>query len=156
MRTDHVRASRTLRAAGAWGHLLLVTVLVLGVFMMHTVGHPDTPSDNASGARTGHAAAVSTPGTAVVASVAAFPAADAGNAPSGHGEDSSHGSGAAMDLISLCVAVLGAFVLLALLRAALHGRREWLVRLRAGALRTLLPLPPPRGPDLAQLSILRI
>jgi hypothetical protein len=153
MRTDHVRASRTLRAAGAWGHLLLVTVLALGVFMMHTVGHPETPSDNASGARTGHAAAVSTPGTTVVASVAAFP--DAG-ASSGHGEDSSHGSGAAMDLVSLCVAVLGAFVLLALLRAALHGRREWLVRLRAGALRTLLPLPPPRGPDLAQLSILRI
>lgn len=41
-------ASRTIRAAGAWGHLLLV-VLALGVFAMHTVGHPATESEMAHG-----------------------------------------------------------------------------------------------------------
>ncbi|WP_330302233.1 MULTISPECIES: hypothetical protein [unclassified Streptomyces] len=33
--------SRNVRTGAALGHLLLVVVLALGVFVMHTVGHPD-------------------------------------------------------------------------------------------------------------------
>ncbi|MGX2992788.1 DUF6153 family protein [Streptomyces sp. JNUCC 64] len=150
-----MRTSRTLRTVGAWGHLLLVAALALGVFMMHTVGHPDASSGSAAH---GSAPVATAHGGAASLRTAADPVVSA--APDGgeHGEGSSspHGSGAAMDLASLCVAVLGAWVVAALLRAAFLQRAEWLVRLRAGALRVLLPLPPPRAPDLFQLSILRI
>ncbi|MFI6526509.1 hypothetical protein [Streptomyces uncialis] len=230
-----MRIGRTLRTAGAWGHLLLVAVLALGVFMMHTVGHQESPSgtaldstahgappgadppptaghgsrgaatltgaapmaaDPATAWRTvawqaapdaatsdpatsGHAAsgqagpgpaasAQAAPGQAAPGQAAPGPAAESASshpdraaaavpAVSGeHDEAPSHDTGMAMDMASLCVAVLAAWLLAALLRAALSRRTEWLVRLRAGALRRSLPQPPPSGPDLIRLSILRI
>ncbi|MFJ4770944.1 hypothetical protein ACIP88_17825 [Streptomyces uncialis] len=215
-----MRIGRTLRTAGAWGHLLLVAVLALGVFMMHTVGHQESPSgtslqstahgtppgadppsaaghgspgaatltgaapmaaDQATAWRTvawqtTPGAAASGPGTsgpaasgqAAPGQAAPAPAAESASSHAdraaaavlagtgGHDEAPSHDTGMAMDMASLCVAVLAAWLLAALLRAALSRRTEWLVRLRAGALRRSLPQPPPRGPDLIRLSILRI
>ncbi|MFD9288413.1 hypothetical protein ACFWBV_08900 [Streptomyces sp. NPDC060030] len=67
-----------------------------------------------------------------------------------------HEPAMAMDMASLCLAVLGTMTLASLLRAALARRREWLVRLTGRALMALRPhAPPPRPPDLTQLSILR-
>ncbi|MFJ7417132.1 hypothetical protein ACIQXD_00750 [Streptomyces uncialis] len=220
-----MRIGRTLRTAGAWGHLLLVAVLALGVFMMHTVGHQESPSGTAlestahgappgadppstaghgspgaatltgaapmaadpatawrtvawqaapdttaSGpATSGHAASGQAgPGQAALGPAALGPAAGSASSyadraaaavppvSGGHDEAPSHDTGMAMDMASLCVAVLAAWLLAALLRAALSRRTEWLVRLRAGALRRSLPQPPPSGPDLIRLSILRI
>lgn len=205
-----MRIGRTLRTAGAWGHLLLVAVLALGVFMMHTVGHQESPSGTSlestahgtppgadppstaghdspgAATLTGAAPMAADPATAwqTVAWQAAPGAATSGLAMSGpamsgqaapgqaaesasshaeraavaggHDEAPSHDTGMAMDMASLCVAVLAAWLLGALLRAALSRRTEWLVRLRAGALRRSLPRPPPLGPDLIRLSILRI
>ncbi|MFD4828919.1 hypothetical protein ACFWPV_03535 [Streptomyces uncialis] len=220
-----MRIGRTLRTAGAWGHLLLVAVLALGVFMMHTVGHQESPSGTAldstahgappgadppstaghgspgaatltgaaptaadpatawrtaawqaapgaatSGPTTsGHAASGQAgPGQAAPGQAATGPTAGSASSyadraaaavpavSGGHDEAPSHDTGMAMDMASLCVAVLAAWLLAALLRAALSRRTEWLVRLRAGALRRSLPQPPPSGPDLIRLSILRI
>jgi hypothetical protein len=63
----------------------------------------------------------------------------------------------AMDMLSLCMAVmLGAWVLAALLRSALCRHADWLADLLARAPVALRPNPPPRRPDLTQLSVLRI
>nr|WP_237542695.1 hypothetical protein [Streptomyces sp. SID4919] len=199
---------------------MLVAVLALGVFMMHTVGHQESPSSTAldstahgapPGADPPSTAGHGSPGAATLTGAAptgadpatawrtvawqattgaaasgpntsshaasgqagpgqAAPGPTAGSASSyadrvaaavppvsgGHDEAPSHDTGMAMDMASLCVAVLAAWLLAALLRAALSRRTEWLVRLRAGALRRSLPQPPPSGPDLIRLSILRI
>ncbi|GLF95396.1 hypothetical protein [Streptomyces yaizuensis] len=71
-------------------------------------------------------------------------------------DSASHDTGMAMDMSTLCVAVLGAWVFLALVRAALARRAEWLTVLRDGLIAALRPQPPPPRPGLAQLSILRI
>lgn len=214
-----MRIGRTLRTAGAWGHLLLVAVLALGVFLMHTVGHQESPSGTSlesthgtpPGADPPSTAGHDSPGAATLTGAAPMaadpatawqtvawqaapgpatsglamsgPATSGQTAPGqaapgqaapgqaaesasshaeraavagGHDEAPSHDTGMAMDMASLCVAVLAAWLLGALLRAALSRRTEWLVRLRAGALRRSLPRPPPLGPDLIRLSILRI
>jgi hypothetical protein len=63
----------------------------------------------------------------------------------------------AMDMVSLCVAVMfGAWALTALLRRALARRPDWLAKLLAEAPVMLRPNPPPRGPDLTELSVLRL
>ncbi len=63
----------------------------------------------------------------------------------------------AMDMMSLCVAVLlGAWVLAALVRSALARRPDWLANLLAQVAAFSRPNPPPRGPDLTQLSVLRL
>lgn len=151
--------SRTSRTAGALAHLLLIVVLALGVFVMHTVGHPEgssgatTATAPAAGAGAGagaHEDSGTTASRHTTGAVAPHGAHDADKTPSHH-------PGMAMDMTTLCVAVLGALVLTGLLRAALRRRTDWLVRLRAGAMAVLRPNPPPhRPPDLAQLSVLRI
>lgn len=128
-------------------HLLLVVVLALGVFVMHTAtGHT-------SGAKHAHSA----------------------QADHNHSEGSKHsqhseGSGTSlnpalhfapdpgtgMDRTSLCVCVLGTWAFAALLRAAFARRPGWLADVLAKAVVILRPNPPPRGPDLTLLSILRI
>ncbi|MEU3072706.1 DUF6153 family protein [Streptomyces laurentii] len=148
------RRTRT-RAGSALAHLLLVGVLALGVFVMHTVGHPKDamPGGMADG----------TTMTAAVPAPAPAPAHD-GTAPaSAHGSphaspvhDPGSHSGSGMDMTTLCVAVLGAWLLAALLRAVLarrHGRGTAPLARR----RTVrVPhAPPPRPPDLAVLSVLR-
>ncbi|WP_275461942.1 DUF6153 family protein [Streptomyces noursei] len=152
-----MRTNRRMRAAGAWGHLLLVAVLALGVFAMHTLGHPtghsDTPDARAATAAHGAAARTHPAPAAGPAASHRHAAAHPGAASPG---TSSHGPGAAMDMTSLCLAVLGSWALAALLYGALRRRTDWLVPLRAGALARMRPHPPPRPPDLAELSILRI
>lgn len=61
-----------------------------------------------------------------------------------------------MDMASLCMAVLGTWALASLLYAALTARRDWPADLAARVFTLVRPDPPPRPPDLAQLSILRI
>ncbi|MEU2431970.1 hypothetical protein ABZ611_21075 [Streptomyces sp. NPDC007861] len=147
--------------------LLLVVVLALGMFVMHTVGHPAEGSGTASPSHTvAHAAAV-TGGpvahghhgdgateaarvhTAVAADLSAGLAPTRATAPPGQ-------PGMAMDMASLCLAVLGTWALGALLHAAFAGRRDWFARPATGVLTAVPPGSPPRAPDLAQLSILRI
>ncbi|MFI6287808.1 hypothetical protein ACIBCM_24190 [Streptomyces sp. NPDC051018] len=173
-------ASKRIRAAGAWWHLLFV-VLALGVFAMHTVGHPDSGSGTAHpGSPSGTAAVTGahTPVTAVRAeadrhgddgtrtagAMAASPVSEpspgnrtaAGHQAAGHDTAGSPASGMSMNMVSLCVAVLGTWLLAGLIRAALSRRTEWLALFRAGAVVALRPEPPPPRPDLVRLSILRI
>ncbi|MFE6527288.1 hypothetical protein [Streptomyces sp. NPDC057794] len=149
--------NRYARAGGALGHLLLVVVLALGVFVMHTVGHPSEAHGSGTGqASHGPAAAMPLPGSAHGKPVAlgfgeAPHAANAGHAAS---TDAPVGAG---DMASLCVAVLlAAWALAALVRWALARRpgRPAASRAQAGALPR--PDPPPRGTDLTRLSVLRL
>ncbi|MFD3660857.1 DUF6153 family protein [Streptomyces sp. NPDC058659] len=130
-----------MRAGGALAHLLLVVVLALGVFLMHAVGHPE-----GSGGTTETTAAAhhSTP----------EPGA---HGAGGAGSDAGHDPGTGMDMTTLCVAVLGAWLLAGLVRAALARRPEWLTVVLARLIPALGPhAPPRRPPDLALLSVLRI
>ncbi|MFC5154354.1 DUF6153 family protein [Streptomyces amakusaensis] len=146
-------ASGLTRTAGAWWQLLLV-VLALGVFAMHTTGHPD------GGSGMSHPGGVPYSAPADAVSPSAHGPADA---PRTDGEaaerrDSAHHPqpGMAMDMSSLCVAVLVGWILAALLRAAPgRGADRWAAAL-AGAVAAPGPGPPPPRPDLARLSILRI
>ncbi|WP_319213908.1 hypothetical protein [Streptomyces sp. ME02-8801-2C] len=148
--------SRYVRKGGALGHLLLVVVLALGVFVMHTVGHP-SESHAAEMSPPSHASVPMTDPVSLPQEPAAAPASQ-----EEHAADPGHASSAdmpvmAMDMLSLCLAVLlAAWVLAALLRSALARHPDWLTRLRAQVAAVLHPNPPPRGPDLTQLSVLRL
>lgn len=77
--------------------------------------------------------------------------------PHGDGSDARHDPGAGMDMTTLCVAVLGAWLLAGLVRAALARRPDWLTVVLARLVPALGPhAPPRRPPDLALLSVLRI
>ncbi|WP_249938685.1 DUF6153 family protein [Streptomyces mirabilis] len=147
--------SRSVRTGGALGHLLLVVVLALGVFVMHTVGHPDTSSGpNMSVAA--HASTAHTP------AAAHDPIGAPASLEQSHATHSTHASSRdkpamAMDMLSLCMAVMfSAWALAALLRMALARHPDWLAKFLAEAPVMLRPNPPPRGPDLTQLSVLRL
>ncbi|WP_406064784.1 DUF6153 family protein [Streptomyces sp. NBC_01077] len=138
MRTH--RAERRRRAEGALAHLLLVVVLALGVFLMHAVGHPE---GSGGGMET----------TSASASASAHSDAPHG----GDGSDAGHEPGTGMDMTTLCVAVLTGWLFAGLVRAALGRRPDWLTLLLARLTSALGPhAPPPRPPDLALLSVLRI
>lgn len=78
------------------------------------------------------------------------------NPSAGHGAQAGvHQHGPTMDMASLCVAVLGSWVLVALLWGALAHGSDRLSHLCAGALTTVRPGTSPPRPDLAQLSVLR-
>ncbi|KOG35135.1 MULTISPECIES: hypothetical protein [Streptomyces] len=165
------RAVRDRRAGGAPGHLLLVVVLALGVFLMHAVGHPegsgggtDSASRDSYGAAS-HVHAQKAAASHGAASDAVGTGGAHGSAGSGglhgsadrDGADSRHDSGAGMDMTTLCVAVLGAWLLAGLVRAALGRRPDWLTLLLARLTSVRVPhAPPRRPPDLARLSVLRI
>ncbi|MEV8018105.1 DUF6153 family protein [Streptomyces sp. NPDC086554] len=145
-------ASRYVRTAGALGHLLLVVVLALGIFAMHSTGHPEEPSGSAMST----ASHTSTMDAAAAADD--LMGAPASMAP-GHSADSpsAHQPAMSMDMASLCMAVLfGAWAITALLKSAFARHREWLARLLAQVTVAMRPHPPPRGPDLTQLSVLRL
>ncbi|MYS09959.1 hypothetical protein GTW71_26805, partial [Streptomyces sp. SID6041] len=73
------------------------------------------------------------------------------------GAGAGHEPGPVMDMTTLCVAVLAGWLVAGLLRAALGRRTDWLALLPARLLPARAPhAPPPRPPDLAQLSVLRI
>ncbi|MFG3489483.1 DUF6153 family protein [Streptomyces sp. NPDC047972] len=130
------RAERRRRAEGALAHLLLVVVLALGVFLMHAVGHPE-------GAGGGKAS-----GSSTAAHHSAAPQGDDG---------AGHEPGPSTDMTTLCVAVLAGWLFAGLLRAGLGRRADWLALLVARLLPARAPhAPPPRPPDLALLSVLRI
>ncbi|WP_235444800.1 hypothetical protein [Streptomyces sioyaensis] len=154
--------------------LLLVVVLALGVFVMHTVGHPDGTAGSG-----GHAAAGHTTDTTGMAAMSRTPAAadtPTRQAPPAHSGTSTHsetsarsgastddpsshyapGPGTGMNMASLCSAVLGTWALAILLGAALTRTPGWLADLLAKAVALLRPSPPPRPPDLTRLSVLRI
>jgi hypothetical protein len=136
--------NRRVRAAGALGHLLLVVVLALGVFVMHTVGHPDE----------GHGGGAGTP-SHVSAAEHVSPSTPHRAAP--EPEPSADPPVMAMDMMSLCLAVLvGVSVLAALLRSALARHRGPSARPHTRVAGALRPRPPPRGPDLTLLSVLRL
>ncbi|MET9678172.1 DUF6153 family protein [Streptomyces sp. NPDC006482] len=131
-----------MRAGGALAHLLLVVVLALGVFLMHAVGHPEgSGGTEGTTAAAGHATTTH--------------AAPADGDPDG--SDARHDPGAGMDMTTLCVAVLGAWLLAGLVRAAFARRPDWLAVLLARLTPALGPhAPPRRPPDLTLLSVLRI
>lgn len=141
MRSERVRH---VGAGGALAHLLLVVVLALGVFVMHSVGHPDDASHSSSPSL-----------SSVSAHHAEAPAENpAQDAPPASGP---HDSGMSMDMTTLCVAVLGIWLLARLLRAAFGRLSDWLVRIHARLTTASAPRTPPRiPPDLAKLSVLRI
>ncbi|MFH8626229.1 DUF6153 family protein [Streptomyces vietnamensis] len=147
------RAERGRRAGGAIGHLLLVVVLALGVFLMHSVGHPE-----GSGGGMADMATASAPHHSAPAHAATPGTPERAAAPHDAGDsDARHAPGSGMDMTTLCVAVLGAWLLAGLLRAALGRHPDWLALLLARLAPALGPhAPPPRPPDLAQLSVLRI
>ncbi|WP_306324981.1 DUF6153 family protein [Streptomyces venezuelae] len=148
MRTH--RAERRRRAEGALARLLLVVVLALGVFLMHAVGHPEGSGGDTEAPASAHAAA---------SHHGASPAAShhGASAEGGSGSDARHEPGPGMDMTTLCVAVLSGWLLTWLVRAALGRRPDWLTLLLARHTPALGPhAPPPRPPDLAQLSVLRI
>ncbi|MFD3331873.1 DUF6153 family protein [Streptomyces sp. NPDC058700] len=134
------RAAPGGRAEGALAHLLLVVVLALGVFLMHSLGHPE-----GSG---GH-------GETTAATAAAHHAPHGSHG--GDGFDTRHEPGSGTDMTTLCVAVLAGWLLAGLVRAALGRRPAWLAVHLARLTPALGPHgPPPRPPDLARLSVLRI
>ncbi|MEU9999352.1 DUF6153 family protein [Streptomyces sp. NPDC050848] len=132
--------------AGALAHLLLVVVLALGVFVMHAVGHPESASEGTPGAGTDGMTHASAPAHHTGTETSGSPADDSGTQSGAHG-----------DMATLCVAVLGVWALARIVLAALGRHPDRLVRLLGRLLPALGPnAPPPRPPDLAQLSVLRI
>ncbi|MQS34421.1 hypothetical protein [Streptomyces katsurahamanus] len=174
-------ASGRVRAAGAWGHLLLV-VLALGVFAMHTTGHPDSGSGTAahstghgSGGTAAHSASgasgilpadtapvshtVAPADTAPVSPVDTGPASHAAAPVDAHGAQGSgmaHDPDMAMDMTTLCVAVLVSWILAVLLRVALRRGTGRPATLPESALAVPRRGPPPLIPDLSRLPVLRI
>ncbi|MFD8970914.1 DUF6153 family protein [Streptomyces sp. NPDC059593] len=142
-----------MRAGGALAHLLLVVVLALGVFVMHAVGHPEGSGGTTETTASAHHASAPTGAHGADGGSTGDSGSDSGSGSS----DARHDSGMAMDMTTLCVAVLGAWLLAGLVRAALARRPDWLAVVLARLVPALGPhAPPPRPPDLAQLSILRI
>ncbi|MFB8444203.1 DUF6153 family protein [Streptomyces niveus] len=134
------------RVGSALGRLLLIVVLALGVFAMHTVGHPDESGASESGA-----------GAMVHASgEPAPPPAPAPPHPSAADEPVMGMDGMSMDMASLCLAVLSTWALAALLLAAFARRADVFTDPLAGLRVAPRPNPPPRTPELTLLSVLRI
>ncbi|MEV8401009.1 hypothetical protein [Streptomyces niveus] len=138
------------RVGSALGRLLLIVVLALGVFAMHTVGHPDESYASESGA-----------GTMAHASDEPAPAPppqpeQAPPHPSAADEPVMGMDGMSMDMASLCLAVLSTWALAALLLAAFARRADLFTDPLAGLRVASRPNPPPRTPELTLLSVLRI
>ncbi|MEU0248512.1 hypothetical protein ABZ192_30165 [Streptomyces sp. NPDC006235] len=153
--------SGRLRAGGAVGHLLLVVLLTLGVFAMHTMGHPEGSSGHGMSAAVSAAAGVHHDATA--------PNAMAPNATALAGPEVSDGRGTVaaaatspvhepptgMDPMSVCLAVLTVWLLGLFLHALVVRRQERLTALLARSTALARPGTPPPRPLLSQLSVLR-
>ncbi|MEV6130763.1 hypothetical protein AB0M05_28705 [Streptomyces violaceusniger] len=156
---------RSVRADGVLPRVLLVVVLALGVFVMHTLGHPDGGSGAGGSHSAHHASGEPRPApygdgrTAATGSgshrAAPAPSAEAEHAPAAP-ETKPRAPMTGMDMASLCVAVLGVWVLGALLGAALARRGGPPLRLPVASAAVARPDPPSHGPDLTALSVLRI
>jgi hypothetical protein len=135
----------------------LVVTLTLGVFAMHTMGHPEESS------RHGMAGAVASAADGRHDSMArnAAPPAEP-EVTAEHGSPASapkspvHELPGGMDPMSVCLAVLTVWLLGLFLYALVVRRHERLAALLARSMALARPgLPPPR-PLLSQLSVLRI
>ncbi|GAA1112179.1 hypothetical protein [Streptomyces javensis] len=168
----------SMRADGVLPRILLVVVLALGVFVMHTLGHPGGGSGSGMTHSTGHASGEMRPaghsgapaahngapatygGVTAVTDTGPRRAAPAPSAEDGHApaapETKPREPMTGMDMASLCVAVLGVWVLGALLHAVLARRSGPPLRLPVAAAVVARPDPPSPGPDLTALSVLRI
>ncbi|MEV6567922.1 DUF6153 family protein [Streptomyces kronopolitis] len=142
--------------------LLLVVVLAVGVFVMHSVGHPDGAAAagdhaRAAGHTTDMAAMSRAPAVSGTPMRQDAPAHSAGRGMSG-GPRAHYtpGPGTGMNMASLCLAVLGSGALMMLLGAAFTRTPGWPADLLAKAVALLRPNPPPAPPDLTRLSVLRI
>ncbi|MEU7042281.1 hypothetical protein AB0A77_14625 [Streptomyces varsoviensis] len=145
------------RGATAWcGRLLLFAALLLGIVTMHTLGHPAEHGAPAASAHSaGHRApAVATEGHGSPGAAMADAPADAHSptlaAVPAHGD---------MDPMSVCLAVLGVWVLGLLVGLAARDRRAHATAAapRSRLPRALWPIPPPpRHKALARLSVLRV
>ncbi|MEV4936960.1 DUF6153 family protein [Streptomyces zaomyceticus] len=127
-------------------------MLALGVFLMHTVGHPEGSGGGMD------ATSATAPGTVAAAVAAGHEPGHRAHGGTGSGIGADHEpSGTGMDMTTLCVAVLAGWLLTALVRAALVRRPDWLTLLLARLAPAPGPhAPPARPPDLARLSVLRI
>ncbi|MGR3937463.1 DUF6153 family protein [Streptomyces sp. BRA346] len=142
-----MHASGRVRAGGVLRRLLCVVLLALGVLMMHSMGHPDGGPGTAVHASSAHVSGGmhQATGGEVRADRPAMTSHDTPSAPM-----------AGMDMASLCVAVLGAWVLTTVQRAALVRRRGPPPPRSAPVAAVPRPVPPSPGPDLTTLSVLRI
>ncbi|MEV7468878.1 hypothetical protein AB0O20_20580 [Streptomyces kronopolitis] len=142
--------------------LLLVVVLATGVFVMHTVGHPDGAAGTGEHAMaTGHTTGmVGMSGASAASDTPTRQGTPAHVASRGMSDEPSPhytpGPGTGMNMASLCLAVLGGWALMTLLGAALTPTPGWLADLLAKTVAVLRPNPPPAPPDLTRLSVLRI
>ncbi|MFI7315390.1 hypothetical protein [Streptomyces venezuelae] len=163
------------RIGDGTGRLLLLAALLLGIVTMHTLGHP-------SG---GHGGTQDQHGTTTQQAGATAPRPDAAQDQRGAtahqagvavqrsggvvhqravgyrsvaGVSHGSGDGMGMDPLSVCLAVLGAFTLLVLVRAGLLRPGGAIDRSRTpGRLPyALRPNPPPPRTLLSHLSVLRI
>ncbi|MET9681901.1 hypothetical protein [Streptomyces coeruleorubidus] len=149
--------SGRLRAGGAFGYLLLVAMLTLGVFAMHTMGHPEESH--------GHGMS----GSVVSAEGARHDRMAQSTAPLDDPEpEPEHGTATSaakspvdelpggMDPMSVCLAVLTVWLLGLFLHALVVRRHERLTALLARSMALARPGTPPPRPLLSQLSVLRI
>ncbi|MEU4995113.1 hypothetical protein [Streptomyces sp. NPDC021622] len=171
----------TTRRPAKGGQLLLLAALLLGIVTMHTLGHP---TGHGSGAEQGSAqASVQHEARGATAAQGMGQSHDQAQGQSyDHGQSSgmgqAHDMGTepvaraaddtvtasspaglhGMDPLSVCLAVLGAFTLVLLLKAGLLRPGGFAVPSRALArlLDGLRPNPPPPRILLARLSVLRI
>ncbi|MFE0137163.1 DUF6153 family protein [Streptomyces sp. NPDC059037] len=145
----------TTRRPAKGGQLLLLAALLLGIVTMHTLGHP---TGHGSGAEQGSVQASAqheTRGTTAAHDMGTEPVArTADDTVTASSPAGLHG----MDPLSVCLAVLGAFTLVLLLKAGLlrPGGSAVPSRALARLLDGLRPNPPPPRLLLARLSVLRI
>ncbi|MFF7790114.1 hypothetical protein [Streptomyces sp. NPDC007991] len=155
--------SGRLRAGGAFGYLLLVVMLALGVFAMHTMGHPQESSGHGMSGAVPAAAgvphdAMAQDATGRNAAAPAGPemtAAEHGRAVSAE-KSPVHGIPGGMDPMSVCLAVLTVWLVVLFLRELVVRRPERLTALLARSMALARPCTPPPRPLLSQLSVLRI
>ncbi|WP_399924616.1 hypothetical protein [Streptomyces kanamyceticus] len=169
--------ARTRNRTG-YGQWLLLAALLLGIVTMHTLGHPSgehSSGGHTSGGHTSHAAAaagaaarggghgaevmghgvghaaVSAPDPAAVSALELKPQSQ----PQSPSRDGAAGMGT--DPLSVCLAVLGAFTLVLLVRAGLSRPGGTLARAPAiGRPSAPRPEAPPPRVLLSRLSVLRI
>jgi hypothetical protein len=154
--------------------VLLVVVLAVSVFVMHTLGHRDSapgPTAGAPGALS-HTAPMpkAAPARGEHGHASGAAVAMAGHVPqpphAAHGAAGHHPespatgtSGLGTHPLSVCVAMLGSMLLAALVRRLLADRRRtrtpYEMVAPAAVVRRLPPVPLP-APSLTRLSVLRI
>ncbi|GAP48783.1 DUF6153 family protein [Streptomyces azureus] len=149
--------SGRLRAGGAFGYLLLVAVLTLGVFAMHTMGHPEESHGHGMAGAVASAEGARHDSMVQNAAPLAEPEATAEHGTAASATKSPvHELPGGMDPMSVCLAVLTVWLLGLFLHALVVRRQERLTALLARSMALARPSTPPPRPLLSQLSVLRI